>query len=127
MEDYMNTIIITNNEAAFYIDKVYDIMDDSLKQEYELLPQRVNFNFDPILILAAPEAIYAVILILKLGYDVVKNKLKNQNDPNLSNITSVEFNNEQNTYNIKTTSDNINIQIKQKDNLTELSIKEINE
>lgn len=123
----MNTIIITNNEATFYIDKVYDIMDDSLKQEYELLPQSVNFNFDPILILAAPEAIYAVILILKLGYDVVKNKLKNQNDPNLSNIISVEFNNEQNTYNIKTTSDNINIQIKQKDNLTELSIKEINE
>ena len=61
----MTTIIITNSEASFYIDDIYDLMDTLLRQEYEILPQTVNFNFDPTLIVAAPEAIYAVILIIK--------------------------------------------------------------
>lgn len=123
----MNTIIITNSEASFYIDQVYDLMDDSLKQEYEILPQTVNFNFDPNLIIAAPEAIYAMILIIKLGYDVIKKILKDKSDASLSNITSIEVDNNQNTYNIKTNSNNVKIKIKHMDNYTELSVQEIHE
>lgn len=123
----MNTIIITNSEASFYIDQVYDLMDDSLKQEYEILPQTVNFNFDPNLIIAAPEAIYAMILIIKLGYDVIKKRLKDKSDASLSNITSIEVDNNQNTYNIKTNSNNVKIKIKHMDNYTELSVQEIHE
>lgn len=52
----MTTIIITNSEASFYIDDIYDLMDTLLRQEYEILPQTVNFNFDPTLIVAAPKA-----------------------------------------------------------------------
>lgn len=123
----MNTIIITNSEASFYIDQIYDLMDDSLKQEYEILPQTVNFNFDPNLIIAAPEAIYAMILIIKLGYDVIKKRLKDKSDASLSNITSIEVDNNQNTYNIKTNSNNVKVKIKHTDNYTELSVQEIHE
>ena len=123
----MNTIIITNSEAAFYIDKIYALMDDSLKQEYEILPQTVNFNFDPNLIVAAPEAIYAIIQIIKLGYDAIKKKIKDKSDPGFCNITSIEVDNNQNIYNIKTNLNNVKIEIKHTDNATELSVQEIHE
>ncbi len=123
----MQTIIITNTEAAFYIDKVYNLMDDSVKQEYELLPQNINFNFDPALIIAAPEAIYAVILIIKYGYDTLKKKFENRKLNNLSNITSIEVNEKDSIYKIETTTNKISIKINHKDNFTELSIKEENE
>lgn len=123
----MNTIIITNSEASFYIDKIYALMDDSLKQEYEILPQTVNFNFDPNLIIAAPEAIYAMILITKLGYDVIKKKIKDKSEPGLCDITSIEVDNNQNIYNIKTSSNNVKIKIKHTGNCTELSVQEMHE
>ncbi|MEE0885241.1 MAG: hypothetical protein U0L59_08470 [Faecalimonas sp.] len=126
-EVLMNTIIITNNEASFYIEKIYDLMGDSLKQEYEILPQTVNFNFDPDLIVSAPEAIYAMILIIKLGYDVIKKKIKDKSDTGLCDITSIEVDNTQNIYNIKTNLNNVKIKIKHTDNCTELSVQEIHE
>lgn len=123
----MTTIIITNSEASFYIDDIYDLMDTLLKQEYEILPQTVNFNFDPTLIVAAPEAIYAVILIIKYGYDVIKKRLKEKSDVNLSNITSIEVDKNTDGYNIKTNSNNVKIKIKEVDNYTELTVQEIHD
>lgn len=123
----MTTIIITNSEASFYIDDIYDLMDTLLRQEYEILPQTVNFNFDPTLIVAAPEAIYAVILIIKYGYDVIKKRLKEKSDVNLSNITSIEVDKNTDGYNIKTNSNNVKIKIKEVDNYTELTVQEIHD
>ena len=118
----MNTFILTNTEAAFYIEEINNLMDDSLKKEYEFLPQHINFNFDPALIIAAPEAIYATLLIIKFGYDTIRNQLKKGDLKNIPNIISVQIIEDKNTYRVETTSNNINIKLEHKNNITELGI-----
>lgn len=122
----MNTIIITNPEASFYIENIKDLMENSLKEEYELLPQTINFHFDPALIIAAPEAIYAIILIMKYGYDTIKSQLKKKALNNVTNINLIQIDDAQQTYKIETSANNVCIKINHKDNYTELSVKELN-
>lgn len=122
----MNTFILTNTEAAFYVEEINNLMEDSIKNEFEFLPQHVNFNFDPALIFAAPEAVYAVILIIKFGYDTISNQLKKRELKNIPNIISVQITDNQKIYRVETTSNSINIKLEQKNNTTELAIEEVN-
>lgn len=122
----MHTFILTNTEAAFYVEEINNLMEDSIKNEFEFLPQHVNFNFDPALIFAAPEAVYAVILIIKFGYDTISNQLKKRELKNIPNIISVQITDNQKIYRVETTSNSINIKLEQKNNTTELAIEEVN-
>lgn len=121
----MDTIIITNTEASYYIEKVNNLLDDSLKEKYEILPQSINFNFDLKEIIGIPEALYATLLIIEYGYEKVRAIVASKRSKKLANVLSIEIGNEdKEVYNIKTNSNKLSVKINKEKEFIELTFEE---